>query len=73
MQWTNDPPNTKVRGWNVTELRVRPPPLFRRRRSGTYRAAQIDPTKRHIDKSTVADFWRGLESYIAMHKPWLSV
>lgn len=33
---------------------------------------QIDPSKRHIDKSTVANFWRELESWIAMHKPHLS-
>ena len=34
--------------------------------------AQIDPAKRHIDKSTVADFWRGLEAWIAMNKPYLA-
>ena len=34
--------------------------------------SQIDPSKRHIDKSTVANFWRELESWIAMHKPHLS-
>ena len=22
--WTNDPPNTKIKDWNVTELKVRP-------------------------------------------------
>ncbi|KAL8292890.1 hypothetical protein RQP46_000584 [Phenoliferia psychrophenolica] len=52
VQWTSDAPNTKVRSWNVTELR-------------------IDPTKRHIDKSTVADFWRNLEAWMAMNKPSL--
>ncbi|KAM0754047.1 CDC73-domain-containing protein [Meredithblackwellia eburnea MCA 4105] len=52
VQWTNEAPNTKVRSWNVTELR-------------------IDPSKRHIDKSTVADFWRNLESWIMMNKPSL--
>ena len=25
--WTNDPPNTKIKDWNVTELKVRPSPL----------------------------------------------
>lgn len=33
---------------------------------------QIDPSKRHIDKSTVADFWRQLEGWIQTNKPWLS-
>ncbi|GAA5954313.1 hypothetical protein JCM8115_003368 [Rhodotorula mucilaginosa] len=52
-QWTADPPNAKIRSWNVSELR-------------------IDPSKRHIDKSTVADFWRQLEGWIQTNKPWLS-
>ncbi|GAA6017522.1 hypothetical protein JCM10207_008254 [Rhodosporidiobolus poonsookiae] len=52
-QWTTEPPNAKIRSWNVNELR-------------------IDPHKRHIDKSTVAEFWRSLEAWIAAHKPWLS-
>ncbi|GAA5942070.1 hypothetical protein JCM10213_003791, partial [Rhodosporidiobolus nylandii] len=34
--------------------------------------AQIDPHKRHVDRSTVAEFWRQLEGWIAMNKPWLS-
>ena len=29
---------------------------------------KIDPVKRHIDKSTVSDFWRALESWTAIHK-----
>ncbi|GAA5902403.1 Cdc73p [Sporobolomyces salmoneus] len=33
---------------------------------------RIDPHKRHIDKSVVADFWRGLEQWIGDNKPWLS-
>ncbi|GAA6039763.1 hypothetical protein JCM8097_004210 [Rhodosporidiobolus ruineniae] len=52
-QWTSDPPNAKIKSWNVNELR-------------------IDPHKRHVDKSTVADFWRQLEAWIAQNKPWLS-
>ncbi|GJN94099.1 hypothetical protein Rhopal_007173-T1 [Rhodotorula paludigena] len=52
-QWTSDPPNDKVKSWNVSELK-------------------IDPHKRHIDKSTVADFWRQLEGWIQTNKPWLS-
>lgn len=35
-------------------------------------AFQIDRSKRHIDKSTVADFWRQLEGWIQSNKPWLS-
>lgn len=53
VQWTHDPPNPKVRAWNVTELR-------------------IDETKRHIDKSAAADFWRSLEAWIALHKPFVA-
>ncbi|KAA1113969.1 accessory factor associated with RNA polymerase II [Puccinia graminis f. sp. tritici] len=53
IQWTHDPPNPKVRAWNVTELR-------------------IDETKRHIDKSAAADFWRSLEAWIALHKPFVA-
>ncbi|GAA5969722.1 hypothetical protein JCM3765_001219 [Sporobolomyces pararoseus] len=52
-QWTKDPVNSKIKSWNVSELR-------------------IDPHKRHIDKSVVAEFWRSLESWIAEKKPWLS-
>ncbi|GAA5905912.1 hypothetical protein JCM6882_009068 [Rhodosporidiobolus microsporus] len=52
-QWTSDPPNEKVKSWNVNPLR-------------------IDPSKRHVDKSTVAEFWRSLETWIAANKPWLS-
>ncbi|GAA5883032.1 hypothetical protein JCM16303_006800 [Sporobolomyces ruberrimus] len=33
---------------------------------------RIDPHKRHIDKSVVADFWRSLETWISTNKPWLS-
>lgn len=76
MQWTNDPPNPKVRSWNVTELRVRPhrcsEHCFAPSHARGTDSQQIDPTKRHIDKSTVADFWRTLEAWIAVNKPWLS-
>ncbi|GAA5982954.1 hypothetical protein JCM11641_006895 [Rhodosporidiobolus odoratus] len=33
---------------------------------------KIDPNKRHLDKSVVADFWRNLEQWIGINKPWLS-
>ncbi|GAA5838463.1 hypothetical protein JCM11251_003399 [Rhodosporidiobolus azoricus] len=52
-QWSTDPPNEKVKSWNVNSLR-------------------IDPSKRHVDKSTVAEFWRSLEGWISVNKPWLS-
>lgn len=34
--------------------------------------AQIDPTKRYIDKSVVAEFWRHLEMFMEKNKPYLS-
>ncbi|EAU82000.1 RNA polymerase II accessory factor [Coprinopsis cinerea okayama7 len=50
--WSNDPPNPKIKDWNVTELK-------------------IDPHRRHVDKSTVANFWKILDSWIQANKPWL--
>jgi len=50
--WANDPPNPKVKDWNVTELK-------------------IDPHRRHVDKSTVAYFWKTLDTWTAAHKPAL--
>ncbi|KNZ50648.1 hypothetical protein VP01_4315g2 [Puccinia sorghi] len=64
VQWTHDPPNPKVRAWNVTELRVS--------RFFNKTCALIDETKRHIDKSAAADFWRSLEAWIALHKPFVA-
>ncbi|TFK65330.1 RNA polymerase II-associated protein [Pluteus cervinus] len=52
VSWTTDPPNTKIKDWNVTELK-------------------IDKTRRHVDKSTVAHFWKMLDSWIMQHKPSL--
>ncbi|KAH9992792.1 RNA polymerase II-associated protein [Russula vinacea] len=52
VSWANDPPNPKVKDWNVTELK-------------------IDPHRRHVDKSTVAYFWKTLDTWTAMHKPSL--
>ncbi|KAH9967788.1 RNA polymerase II accessory factor [Lactifluus volemus] len=52
VSWTNDPPNPKVKDWNVTELK-------------------IDPHRRHVDKSTVAYFWKTLDTWTALHKPSL--
>jgi len=50
--WANDPPNPRVRDWNVTDLK-------------------IDPNRRHVDKSTVANFWMQLDEWILTNKPWL--
>ncbi|KAF8490011.1 RNA polymerase II accessory factor [Russula emetica] len=52
VSWANDPPNPKVKDWNVTELK-------------------IDPHRRHVDKSTVAYFWKTLDTWTAIHKPSL--
>ncbi|KAF9521177.1 hypothetical protein BS47DRAFT_1311144 [Hydnum rufescens UP504] len=50
--WSNDPPNPRVRDWNVTDLK-------------------IDPNRRHVDKSTVANFWMQLDEWVLTNKPWL--
>ncbi|KAL1744286.1 RNA polymerase II-associated protein [Schizophyllum fasciatum] len=52
VSWANDPPNTKITDWNVTEIK-------------------IDKHRRHVDKSTVAHFWRSLDSWMGMNKPAL--
>lgn len=80
IQWTHDPPNPKVRAWNVTELRVsnpiQPSPFLLVITSALtlmiMNLPQIDESKRHIDKSAAADFWRSLEAWIALHKPYVA-
>jgi len=52
--WGNDPPNTKIKDWNVTELK-------------------IDPNRRHVDKSTIAQFWMILDAWMVANKPWMVV
>ncbi|KDQ18645.1 hypothetical protein BOTBODRAFT_104124 [Botryobasidium botryosum FD-172 SS1] len=32
---------------------------------------KIDPNRRHVDKSVVASFWRELDGWMQMNKPWL--
>ncbi|KAH8114241.1 RNA polymerase II-associated protein [Phellopilus nigrolimitatus] len=61
VSWANDPPNTKITDWNVTELKARPP------------SAQplIDQHRRHVDKSVVASFWKTLDAWTLANKPWL--
>ncbi|KAI0035002.1 RNA polymerase II-associated protein [Vararia minispora EC-137] len=52
VSWSNDPPNPKIKDWNVTELK-------------------IDPHRRHVDKSTVAHFWKTLDDWTVLNKPGL--
>ncbi|PCH38531.1 RNA polymerase II-associated protein [Wolfiporia cocos MD-104 SS10] len=52
VSWANDPPNSKIKDWNVTELK-------------------IDQHRRHVDKSVVAHFWKTLDTWTTMNKPWL--
>ncbi|SCZ97812.1 BZ3500_MvSof-1268-A1-R1_Chr3-3g06387 [Microbotryum saponariae] len=42
-------------------------------RSWNVTELRVDRKNRHIDKSTVADFWRSLDAWIAMYKPHLHV
>jgi hypothetical protein len=32
---------------------------------------QIDPHRRHVDKSVVAHFWKTLDTWTMSNKPWL--
>jgi len=50
--WAHDPQNTKIKDWNVTELK-------------------IDAHRRHVDKSVVAHFWKSIDTWTQMNKPWL--
>jgi parafibromin len=71
VSWTNDPPNPKVKDWNVTELKVRHMFGFVKIFAGSLCTFQIDPHRRHVDKSTVAYFWKTLDTWTALHKPSL--
>ncbi len=33
--------------------------------------SQIDPNRRHVDKSVVAQFWKTLDAWTMANKPWL--
>jgi len=35
-------------------------------------ALKVDQSRRHVDKSVVAQFWKELDTWVAAHKPWLS-
>ncbi|KAH8825042.1 RNA polymerase II-associated protein [Flagelloscypha sp. PMI_526] len=50
--WSSDPPNPKIKDWNVTELK-------------------IDNHRRHLDKSSVAHFWKVLDDWVLYNKPWV--
>ncbi|GJJ11873.1 hypothetical protein Clacol_006111 [Clathrus columnatus] len=68
--WTNDPPNSKIKDWNVSEMRVSFTAKWKRRiRTDPIR--QIDPHRRHVDKSVVAHFWKMLDTWTMTNKPWL--
>jgi len=87
--WTNDPPNPKIKDWNVTELKVGLPspfptsfPVVRAIEGDTsspprlkphITLPQIDPNRRHVDKSTVAQFWKILDDWMTANKPWMVV
>jgi hypothetical protein len=45
--------------------------VFERSESERPKTIQIDPHRRHVDKSTVAYFWKTLDTWMAMHKPTL--
>jgi len=67
--WTNDPPNLKIKDWNVTELKVQH--LICVHAEAYMINAQIDPHRRHVDKAVVAQFWKTLDAWIVANKPWL--
>jgi parafibromin len=83
--WGNDPPNTKIKDWNVTELKVglvdhllSPSPSFKPARAPPQAQTntvlpQIDPNRRHVDKSTIAQFWMILDAWMVANKPWMVV
>ncbi|EJU05870.1 CDC73-domain-containing protein [Dacryopinax primogenitus] len=33
---------------------------------------KIDQSRRHVDKSVVAQFWKELDQWVGIHKPWLA-
>ena len=71
--WTNDPPNPKIKDWNVTELKVGLIPRYPCLRVIVLSMVlwQIDPHRRHVDKSVVASFWKILDQWTSTHKPSL--
>ena len=71
VSWANDPPNTKIKDWNVTELKVKANPSFGFSNDNNSSPFQIDPHRRHVDKSVVANFWKTLDSWTLANKPWL--
>jgi parafibromin len=68
VQWANDPPNTKISDWNVAPLKVRTCVFLLNR---THISFQIEPNRRHVDKSVVAEFWKILDAWMLANKPWL--
>ncbi|KZT54345.1 CDC73-domain-containing protein [Calocera cornea HHB12733] len=33
---------------------------------------KVDQSRRHVDKSVVAQFWKELDAWVGLHKPWLA-
>ena len=70
MSLTSDPPNPKIKDWNVTELKVSPL-LYRLTVQVADYPFQIDANRRHVDKSVVAQFWKTLDAWTMANKPWI--
>ena len=68
---TSEPPNPKIKDWNVTELKVRLTTDRVSRDGLIIITPQIDPHRRHVDKSVVAHFWRILDQWTSTYKPSL--
>jgi parafibromin len=72
--WTNSPPAPSIKDWNVAALQVclpcLPPSLYssfdkEMLRSSLCRGrlVQVEPTKRHVDRALVAQFWRIIDNF----------
>lgn len=68
VQWANDPPNTKISDWNVTPLKVYIENFLVKQHLIFFK---IEPNRRHVDKSVVAEFWKILDAWMLANKPWL--
>jgi parafibromin len=71
VSWSNDPPNTKIQDWNVTELKVQSFTVLVSSYFLRLVSLQIDPHRRHVDKSVVAHFWKTLDTWTMSNKPSL--
>ena len=69
--WLNDPPITKIKDRNVKKSKYVPVPQLFLLLIFYFALAQIDPNRRHVDKSVVAHFCKMLDSWIQMNRPSL--